>query len=219
MKKVTLVLFVVLAAVLIGQSASFAQSSTATATAKAKVVRPLQLTWIQPLEFGVLMPGATAGHATIDVSGIGATAVSNGNVVPMQPTTDGGLTAFNTVIAEGPATFLAEGEPGWTFTIAIPPSVLAPILTPLNPIGIATTPVLELDEFNTNQPGSYVPVFLDPDPVSAPPNGSGSGVGGIGTLDGTTGARYFAVGARVRVEPTDPSGQYTGQFNVTVAYN
>jgi len=227
MKKIILYT-VLLASVLIGFRSANAfvvpGSSSATATAHANVYHPIKLTWKQAMEFGSLIAGPTNGYATINVTGIGPLAIVNDNPYPITPTMTGGAYRVEQpVVVERPATFKAEGEPLWTFGIYLPvdPVHAAVILAPgVNPNGIDEDPILELDQFNTNQTGSYVPVPNDfdgsgsPGGIDNPPTPNG----GIGQFN-AIGVRYFAVGARVRIEPNDQPAEYTGEFTVTIYYN
>lgn len=227
MKKIIFLL--VFTAVLIGSDRASAfvtpTNSSATANACAKIFHPIKLTWKQAMEFGSFVAGSSNGYATINATTMGALTVTNDNPYPITPTMYGGAYRFEQpAVIERPATFKAEGQPFWTFGIYLPtdPVHAAVILAPgVNPNGVIDDdPILELDQFNTNQPGSYVPVPGDVDGSGSPdgPGGVPDPNGGIGTFS-AIGVRYFAVGARVKIEPNDQPAEYTGEFTVTIYYN
>lgn len=181
-------------------------SASASAVAHAQIMRPIHLTWENPLEFGTLIPPSTGtGYATMDVTGMGANSVTGHGVCPLTPTMSGGAGRTdlgpNTPSA---CTFLVEGEPGLLFGVELPP--LQVVVVPMHRIGPGT-PTLALDNFQTNLTGS--------DPAFGA--GSGTGHGGTATLTG--GYKYFAVGARLTLPAGTPPGEYSGQFNVRVFYN
>lgn len=181
-------------------------SASASAEARATLVKPIHLTWENPLEFGTLVPPASGtGFATIDVTTMGANGVLGHAVCPVTPIMEGGAGRTDQGSAAPSACiFLAEGQDGYTFGVELPP--LQVIVTPMHRIGPGT-PELTLDNFQTNLSGS--------DPAFGA--GSGTGNGGTGTLTG--GYQYFAVGARLTIPSGTPPGEYSGQFNVRVYYN
>lgn len=96
------------------------------AVGKALILRPLTLTKIDDLDFGTLIPSATAGTATIDAT-TGARTVSGGVVgVPSMP----GNRAY----------FATAGSPGQRVIIAIRPP--AQLVSTTNPAD--TIPVISL---------------------------------------------------------------------------
>lgn len=195
-------LFLALGAV----SAEAQNSASASTTADAIIVKRLKLTWHQHLNFGILIPPPPAGSgtATIDISGIGANAITTTAYYSKDPDLDGGVSRIESGV-EGPATFHAEGSPGYTFAVTLPP--ITALVDPFHLNGDYSEELF-LDRYHTNLPGSYAPSD----------GGTGTGIGGVGMLIGL-GVKYFAVGARVTVPYDAANGTYSGQFDVAIAYN
>jgi hypothetical protein len=175
------------------QTQAMAQSHVATATASATVVSPIKLLWAQQLDFGTVVPSASAGTLLMDVSGLTVTS-ANWHSLTHPPTASGGTSWIQQGDAgEGPATFDAIGTPGFNFSITLPASIPVLYIT-LNGQPSPPNPEMSLSNFTTN-------------------------IVGNGHLNNITGNAYFAVGATLHVNANQPPGMYTGSFTVSVNYN
>jgi len=201
MKKISLV---IISGILIGlSSVSFAQqSANATAQANATVVKPIRITWNQPLAFGNLTTPTSPATSVMDVNGVN---VTNASYYPKNPTN----TNTNTIAvgnnvyggdgSPGPAVFTVNGEKNFTFIVTLP----APT-TPL-PVHLAN---------NTQSSADLLLVNL-----TCCVGGNGGVPGFTGTLSNGLGNQFFAVGGTLQIPASTPSGWYQGQFDVSVAYN
>lgn len=194
---------VIISGLLIGlSSVSFAQqTANANTTADATVVKPITITWNQPLAFGKLAPTATAGTAVIGVTGINvvdasyiheAPVTTNCAAVPFGPNT------YNGDPNPGPAVFTVTGQFNYHFGIHLPPVTTPMTITIAN--NTQVSPDMSVDEF-----ASVV--------------GNPGVVGATGTLSNGLGFQFFAVGAKLHVPANAIPGFYQGTFNVEVYYN
>jgi hypothetical protein len=184
-------------AVVIGFGGTLYAQNSATVTgvqATARVILPMALQKLTPLNFGSLTwPSSGTGTATMSPN-------VSGFPTPQPPTTSLGVTAVSQgstdaqhTYGPGPATFIAKGEPGFTFNLQLPSSAII-----IWENGISS-PTLTVDNFTSNLPGN------------------------VGTLtlaipSATVGTCQFMVGATVYVPTGATSGWYSGDFTVTVAY-
>jgi len=196
MKKIIRYVSVIAAVIGIGGTLYAQNSSTVTGVrADARVVLPMALQKLTPLNFGTLTwPSSGTGSATMSPN-------VSGFPTPQPPSTTGGVTAVSQgstdgqhTYGPGPATFLAKGENGFTFNLQLPTSSII-----IWENGISS-PTLTVDNFTSNLPGN------------------------VGTLtlavpSATVGTCQFMVGATVYVPTGATSGWYSGDFPVTVAYN
>jgi len=201
MKKVSLV---ILSAVLLGLStASFAQSSaSANAQADAIVVKPIKITWNQPLAFGNLTTPTSAATSMMDVNGVN---VTNANYYAKLPTNTNtntvsvGTNIFGGDGSPGPAIFTVNGQFGYTFSVTLPTGA-----TPV-PIHLANNTQVSAD------------LLLDN--LTCCVGGNGGVPGLTGTLNNGIGNQFFAVGGTLHLPANTPSGWYQGTFEVAVQYN
>jgi len=200
MKKIQL--FIVVGLVSGLSSLTFAQNSaSANATANATIIKPLTITWNQPLAFGQLTPGVGAATAVIGVTGISvssASYIAEAPVVVNTTSVNNQATAFFGDKNPGPAVFTVTGQLGYSFAISLPPVTQ---VIPVHLINNTTSsPDMTLDNFTSvvGNPGA---------------------VGSTGTLSLGTGFQFFAVGGTLHIPSGATPGFYQGQFIVTVAYN
>jgi hypothetical protein len=189
-----------LGAVLAGLSPAVLAQTTATGTGTvdARIIQPLALQNVSPINFGTLIePGSGTGSATMDVSGIGPVT----GPTPQPPTTAGGVFALLQGSTDaihtsprGPATFYAYGEPNFTIAITLPPDGVFLISRMGNP-----SDKLHVDNFHHNNVGTA-------QLIKALPTDQ------VGVL-------WFVVGATVTVPAATPTGWYDGTFTVSVNYN
>jgi hypothetical protein len=176
-------------------SAMAQSSSTATANASVHVIHPIVLIWEQPLAFGGIIPdNVNAGTVTVAPA---SSPVTTSAYVPGSPTAVN-VTLLNTPAtgtAPGPATFLVQGESNYTYAVTLPNAVIVHI------DNITDNSIqMIVDQFTSDLPGS---------PLTP-----------VGHLSNTpTGAQYFSVGGTLHVPAGETPGQYSGQFQVSVAYN
>ena len=188
----TLQLLLIVGTLVASSASSWAQvSATASATASARVIAPIRLQKLTPLNFGSLVRPA---------SGTGTATMSPTAVAPTLPTTTGGVYALlqgsNSdfhFYGPGPATFQASGENGFAVTVTLPDAVLMIIRS-------GGTETLNVDHFTTSLAGNGGTLTL------AHPGD-------------TRGVLNFTVGATVSVPAGSLSGWYDGDFNVSVNYN
>jgi len=189
-----------LGAIVAGLSPAALAQNTATGTgnASARVIEPLALQNISPINFGSLTdPSSGSGYALMDVSGIGPVT----GPTPQPPTTGGGVDAIAQGSTDaihtsprGPATFYAYGEPNFTIAITLPSNGTFLISRMGNP-----SDKLHVDNFHTNNVGTAQLVKANPSDE-------------VGVL-------WFVVGAKVTVPAGSPTGWYDGTFAVSVNYN
>jgi len=199
MKKISLL---IISGLLVGltQVSLAQQSAQDNVTANATVVKPITLTWNQPLAFGKLAPSNTAGTAVIGVTGINvssaaylaeAPVTTNCAAVPFGPNT------YNGDPNPGPAVLTVTGQFGYSFAITLPSGSSIPVhLTDLSMVA----PDMSLDNLTTvvGNPGV---------------------VGATGTLSNGIGYEFFAIGGTLHVPANAIPGFYQGSFSVSVAYN
>jgi Domain of unknown function (DUF4402) len=181
----------------------FAQNTaTATGVVNSCVIKPIQLIWDHPLNFGTFTTPTVASALEMDISGIGTVTSSNATTMTQLPTIlTGNPALLNTAQTgagsgnPGPATFNVIGQPTFSYTITLPPG------------NIEVTPTI------TQFGGGSFPMQLTNFVASV--NGA---VANGGTLD-VHGVSYFGVGATLNIGANQPTGPYTGQFNVSVNYN
>jgi len=169
-------------------------SSSASAQASARIIRPVHIQNLRPLNFGSLVRGASGtGYAVM------APVTTTGDI---PPSVSGGLTAISQGSTDdfhqslrGPATFLVQGEPNFLVSVTLP----------------GNEPVFMINR--DDNPDDKLPVtdFTMSCPPSCPLL--------LATPSATVGTMKFSVGAKVGVPHDAPAGWYDGQFNVTVTYN
>jgi len=201
MNKIKLAL---VSALLLGlSSVSFAQNSaSASATANATVVKPIKLTWNQPLAFGNLTTPTTAATSVMDVNGVNVTNASYYAKLPTNTncnTISVGNDIFGGDGSPGPAIFTVNGQLNFTFAVTLPPGT-----TPV-PVHLANNTQVSAD------------LLLDN--LTCCIGGNGGVPGLIGTLSNGIGNQFFAVGGTLHIPASAPSGWYQGTFDVAVAYN
>jgi len=194
----------IVSVLLIGlSSASFAQqSASATATADAVVVKPIKLTWNQPLAFGNLTTPTVAATSMIDVSGVN---ITNAAYFAKNPTNTNcnsialGQNIFGGDGSPGPAIFTVNGQLNFAFVVTLPAGS-----TPV-PIHLANNTMASSD------------LLLGG--LTCCIGGNGGVIGLTGVLSNGTGNQFFAVGGTLQIPASTPSGWYQGTFDVSVAYN
>jgi len=172
-------------------------SASATGHASARVIAPLGLQNISPINWGSLTDPSSPGWATQDVSGIGPVTgptpqppITSANVVALA---QGSTDAIHTS-PRGPATFYAYGEPDFTITITLPADGTIVLRRIGNPGDI-----LQVSNFHHNNVGiAQLTKILPSDQV---------------------GVLFFVVGATVTIPGGSPAGWYDGDFLVSVNYN
>lgn len=184
-------------------SLSFAQNhASASAEADARVVKPIKLTWNQPLAFGNLTTPTVAATSMMDVNGVN---VTNSGYYAKNPTNtncnsiDIGMNLYGGDGSPGPAIFTVNGEKNFSFIVTLPTGA-----TPV-PIHLANNTQVASDLLLTSLTCCI---------------GGNSGVPGfIGTLSNGLGNQWFAVGGTLQIPANAPSGWYQGTFDVAVSYN
>jgi hypothetical protein len=184
-------------------SMSFAQNSAnANATANASVVKPIKLTWNQPLAFGNLTTPTVAATSMMDVNGVN---VTNSGYYAKNPTNtncnsiSNGVNIYGGDGSPGPAIFTVNGQLNFTFIVTLPTGS-----TPV-PIHLANNTQASAD------------LLLDN--LTCCVGGQGGVPGLTGTLSNGTGNQWFAVGGTLHIPAAAPSGWYQGTFDVAVSYN
>jgi len=201
MKKISLI---IVSGLLIGLSqVSFAQqSANANATANATVVKPISITWNQPLAFGNLTTPSSAATSVIGVTGVNIVNASYYAENPVNTNCSSialGQNIYGGDGNPGPAVFTVNGELNFSFAVTLPTGA-----TPV-PIHLA----------NNTQASSDLLL----DNLSCCIGGNSGIPGLIGTLSSGVGYQFFAVGGTLHIPANTPSGWYQGTFNVGVAYN
>jgi len=189
------------------QSHAVVPLGSADATANAKVVKPIKITWGKALNFGIFTSPSTDGTIVMDAwDGTHQPTQSNwqnsftGNTPRVIPagnsqlvnTAQFGASAGN----PGPATFQVNGEPGFFYHVILPP---------LNQTVSVTPAIITL-----NNTGGPPQMTLTDFTISIDPT--------LGQLD-AVGRQFFGVGATLHVNANQACGPYTGTFDVSVAYN
>jgi len=203
MKKISLV---IVSGLLMGlSSVSFAQNSAnANANANATVVKPISITWNQPLAFGNLTTPSSPATSTMDVSGLPTADPNNASYYAHNPTNvnTNTISIGNNIYggdgSPGPAVFTVNGQFGFAFIVTLPTGA-----TPV-PIHLANNTQVSAD------------LLLDN--LTCKISGN-AGTGLTGVLSQGVGYQFFAVGGRLSIPASTPSGWYQGTFNVGVAYN
>jgi len=184
-------------------SVSFAQNSAnASATADAIVVKPIRLTWNQPLAFGNLTTPTTAATSVMDVNGVNVTNASYYAKLPTNTncnTISVGNNIYGGDGSPGPAVFTVNGQLNFTFAVTLPTGA-----TPV-PIHLSNNTQASAD------------LLLDN--LTCCIGGNGGVPGLTGTLSNGTGNQFFAVGGTLHIPANTPSGWYQGTFDVAVQYN
>jgi len=201
MKKIRLA---IVSGLLLGlASVSFAQNSAnADAQANAKVVKPIALTWNQPLAFGNLTTPTTNATSVMDVNGVN---ITNANYYAKNPTNtntntiDVGVNLFGGDGSPGPCVFTVDGEKNFSFVVTLP--------TGATPVPIHLT----------NHTVAATDLLLDN--LTCCVGGNGGVPGNTGILSNGVGNQFFAVGGTLHIPAGTMSGWYQGKFNVAVAYN
>ncbi len=155
-------------------------TGTATGSASASVIQPLAATALEDLSFGAITVGASGG--TLRVPATGGSAVPGGSVRP--------LCGNAGQCQPHPARFAVNGEPGRTYSVTLPASLVA--LGQRHGTGLA---VDDLGLVSRNR-------------------GASDG----GQLD-AAGEDGFAVGGTLQVPAGTPADHYRAQFSVTVTYD
>jgi hypothetical protein len=146
-------------------------NASATATASANIITPIQIVKGADLYFGNIVAGTSTGTVTVNTEG---NRTGTGGVI-LPTATPGTITA---------AKFTVSGLPNATYAISLPTSTTISISG-----GSAS---MTITQFTSN------------------PNASGILTGG---------SQDFYVGGTLNVGANQTAGTYTGEFNVTVAYN
>jgi len=201
MKKIRLA---IVSGLLIGlSSASFAQNSAnANGTADAIIVKPIKLTWNQPLAFGNLSTPSTAATSMMDVNGVNITNASYYAKLPTNTNTNTmsvGNNIFGGDGSPGPAIFTVNGQLNFAFAVTLPTGA-----TPV-PIHLANNTQVASD------------LLLDG--LTCCVGGNGGVPGLTGVLSNGIGNQFFAVGGTLHIPANTLSGWYQGTFDVAVAYN
>ncbi len=180
-----------------------APPATATGTANATVIKSLSLRWDDALNFGTFIQPTADAQLTMELTSL--TSVTSSSPITLGPVVTSGTlgllntpqTIHNTGDPPGPAIFEAHGEPGCYFTITLPTQSI-PLAPSITLYGGGDPPQMYMTDFKA---------FV------------GAGIGLTGQLDPTGGFSFFAVGATLHVNANQPTGWYSGDFPVTVAYN
>lgn len=193
----------IVSGLLIGlSSVSFAQNSAnASATANAIVVKPIRLTWNQPLAFGNLTTPTTNATSVMDVTGVNVTNASYYAKLPTNTncnTMSVGTNIFGGDGSPGPAIFTVNGQLNFTFAVTLPTGGAIPVKLANN---------------------TQVSADLLLDNLTCCVGGNGGNPGLTGILSNGTGNQFFAVGGTLHIPANTPSGWYQGTFDVSVQYN
>ncbi len=152
-------------------------SASASAEAKATLIRPITISMETNLNFGtIVVPSSTTG-GTVMVSTDGTTEVTGTDITLAKSLGDPPTTA----------SFTVTGEPNGTYSITLPTE--------------ATITKKEGSETMTVSNFTSYPSVSD---------------GGTLRADGT---HLLKVGATLTVDANQATGEYTGTFDVIVAYN
>ena len=182
---------------------SFAQqSANANAEVDAIVVKPIKLTWNQPLAFGNLSTPTTAATSVMDVNGVNVTNASYYAKLPTNTNTSTmsvGNDLFGGDGSPGPCIFTVNGQLNYTFSVTLPTGA-----TPV-PIHLANNTQVSAD------------LLLDN--LTCCVGGNGGIPGLTGQLSNGIGNQFFAVGGTLHIPANTPSGWYQGTFDVAVQYN
>ncbi|MGM1054433.1 MAG: DUF4402 domain-containing protein [Bacteroidota bacterium] len=161
MKKITFILFALIA------GTSFAQDASATANAAADIVSPLEITATQALNFGKVSNN-TAGTVVVDTDGIFS-----------------GLSQIGTTTPKA-ASFNVTAAAGFRYRVILPTT----------DVELTSGPESNPDIIKVNN-------FIDD--AGETPTGSGT-------------PETINVGATLNVTASQATGNYTGTFDVSVAY-
>jgi hypothetical protein len=164
----TAALTVLFALVVSGPAGAQSNSATSSCNATATIVTGLSLVKTADLNFGSVVPGASAG--TVVMTPAGARTAAGG-------------TSLGSATGASAGAFQVSGLGGAAYSITLP---------------AATTITSGANNMTVNT-------------FTSTPNGTGSLNGG--------GNQTLAIGATLQVGASQPTGTYTGSFNVTVTYN